>query len=155
MTKNDILRRLRYALNITDAKVAELISLTGRATKAEEPIAWMKREDEKGYTELSDPLFCRFMDGLIIDERGPHPSGKSPEPLEFISNNEVLKKLRIALELQAEDMIEVFNQVEFTVTKSELSAFYRRHDHRNFRKCPDQVLKKFIKGLSTKEEKAD
>ncbi len=150
MTHNDTLRRLRYALNVNDTKIAEMLSHAGRKTSAEEVINWLKREDESGYVELSPALLCRFLDGLIIDKRGPHPSGKMPEPLEFLSINEILKKLRIALELQADDMVAIFQRVEFTVTKSELSAFFRRPEHRNFRKCPEQVLKKFIKGLSTK-----
>jgi len=150
MTNNDILRRLRYALNINDSKVAELIDLAGRKTTADEVINWMKREDESGYTELSSTLLCRFLDGLIIDRRGPHPSGQQPQPLEFLSNNEILKKLRIALELQADDMVAIFQRAEFVVAKAELSAFFRRPEHRNYRKCPEQVLKKFIKGLSTK-----
>lgn len=149
MTNNDILRRLRYALNINDAKIAETVARTGRKTTAEEVINWLKREDEPGYTEMSPGLLCRFLDGLIIDKRGPHPSGKIPEPQEFLSNNEILKKLRIALELQAEEMASIFKRVDFTVTKAELGAFFRRPEHRNFRKCPEQVLRKFIKGLST------
>ena len=150
MTNNDILRRLRYALNINDAKVVELIDRAGKKTTEEEVSNWFKREDETGYIEMSHPQLGRFLDGLIIDKRGPHPSGEMPKPLDFLSNNEILKKLRIALELQAEGMIEVFKRVDFTVTKAELSAFFRRPEHRNYRKCPDQVLKKFIKGLSTK-----
>lgn len=150
MTHNDTLRRLRYALNVNDTKIAETLALTGRKTTADEVVNWLKREDEAGYAELSPTLLCRFLDGLVIDRRGPHPSGKMPEPLEFLSNNEILKKLRIALELQADEMIAIFKRAEFTVTKSELGAFFRRPEHRNFRKCPEQVLKKFIKGLSTK-----
>ncbi len=150
MTHNDTLRRLRYALNINDEQVAKAIAHTGRNTSAEEVTHWLKREDETGYVELSPSLFCRFLDGLIIDRRGPHPSGTSPEPLEFLSNNEILKKLRIALELQADGMVDIFKRVDFTVTKAELGAFFRRPEHRNYRKCPEQVLKKFIKGLSEK-----
>jgi uncharacterized protein YehS (DUF1456 family) len=150
MTNNDTLRRLRYALNINDATIAETMALTGRQTTADEVVNWLKREDEDGYAELSPALLCRFLDGLIIDKRGPHPSGAVPEPLEFLSNNEILKKIRIALELQADDIVAIFKRVEFDVTKAELGAFFRRPEHRNFRKCPEQVLKKFIKGLSTK-----
>lgn len=150
MTTNDTLRRLRYALDIDDAKVAEIIALTGRATTADDVANWLKREDEAGYTELTPALLCRFLDGLIIDKRGPHPSGKTPEPLEFLSNNEILKKLRIALELKEEAVLAVFKNVEFTVTKAELGSFFRKEGHRNYRKCPEQVLKKFIKGLSVK-----
>ena len=62
MTNNDTLRRLRYALNIDDANVAETIALSGRTTTAEEVTHWLKREDEPGYVEISDPLLCRFLD---------------------------------------------------------------------------------------------
>ncbi len=150
MTNNDTLRRLRYALNIDDAKVAETIALTGRATAADEVIAWLRREDETGYVEISDDLLCRFLDGLIIERRGPHPSGSVSEPLEFLSNNEILKKLRIALELKEDDVLAVFKKAEFVVTKAELGSFFRKEGHRNYRKCPEQVLRKFIHGLSKK-----
>lgn len=150
MTPNDILRRLRYALNINDANVAALVALSGRATTEEEVADWLKREDEAGYKEISHALLCRVLDGLVIDKRGPHPAGTKPQPLEFLSNNEILKKLRIALEMKEEDVLAAFKRADFVVTKAELGSFYRRPEHRNFRKCPDQVLKKFIKGLSTK-----
>jgi len=148
MTNNDTLRRLRYALNIDDAKVAEIIALTGRATTPDEVVNWLKREDEKGYTDLPHDLLCRFLDGLIIAKRGPHPSGTIPEPLDFLPNNEILKKLRIALNLKEEDVLAVFKKAEFVVTKAELGSFFRKEGHRNYRKCPEQVLRKFIHGLS-------
>ena len=148
MTNNDTLRRLRYALNIDDAKVAEVFSRSGRRTETDEVINWLRREDEPGYLELSDSLLCSFLNGLIIDRRGPHPSGQVPEPLDFLSNNEVLKKLRIALELKEEDVLAVFKRVDFVVTKAELGSFFRKEGHRNYRKCPEQVLRKFIHGLS-------
>jgi uncharacterized protein YehS (DUF1456 family) len=148
MTNNDTLRRLRYALNIDDAKVAEIVALTGRPTTADEVAGWLKREDEEGYVELSHSLLCRFLDGLIIEKRGPHPSGVVPEPLDFLPNNEILKKLRIALNLKEEDVLAVFKKAEFVVTKAELGSFFRKEGHRNYRKCPEQVLRKFIHGLS-------
>jgi uncharacterized protein YehS (DUF1456 family) len=148
MTNNDTLRRLRYALNIDDAKVAGTIALAGRPTTAGEAGGWLKREDEEGFIEMSDALLCRFLDGLIIDKRGPHPSGNTPAPLDFLSNNEILKKLRIALELKEEGVLAVFKKAGFVVTKAELGSFFRKEGHRNYRKCPEQVLKKFIKGLS-------
>lgn len=148
MTNNDTLRRLRYALNIDDAKVAEIIAHTGRQTTADEVVNWLKREDEKGYTDLPHDLLCRFLDGLIIEKRGPHPSGTIPEPLDFLPNNEILKKLRIALNLKEDDVLAVFKKAEFVVTKAELGSFFRKEGHRNYRKCPEQVLRKFIHGLS-------
>ncbi len=148
MTNNDTLRRLRYALDINDDAVAELIALTGRATTADEVANWLKREDEPGHVEIADAELCRFLDGLIISKRGPHPSGNVPEPLEFLSNNEILKKLRIALELKEDGVLAVFKKADFNVTKAELGSFFRKEGHRNYRKVPEQVLRKFIHGLS-------
>jgi len=148
MTNNDTLRRLRYALNIDDAKVAAIIALTGRATTTDEVENWLKREDEGGYTDLSHETLCRFLDGLIIEKRGPHPSGSIPGPLEFLPNNEILKKLRIALNLKEDDVLAVFKKAGFVVTRAELGSFFRKEGHRNYRKCPEQVLRKFIHGLS-------
>jgi uncharacterized protein YehS (DUF1456 family) len=52
--------------------VAELVGLTGRPTTGDEVAGWLKREDQPGHATLSDALLCRFLDGLIIDKRGPH-----------------------------------------------------------------------------------
>ena len=111
-------------------------------------VNWLKLEDEPGFEKLSDADLCCFLDGLIIEKRGPHPSGTVPQPLEYLSNNEILKKLRIAFNLKSEDMLAVFRKAEFDVSNAELGSFFRRADHPKFAKCPEQVLRKFIKGLS-------
>ena len=152
MTNNDILRRLRYALDINDAQVAATISRSGEETRPAQAGSWLKREGEDGFVEVSDTTLCRFLDGLIIEKRGPRPDGSIPEPLEFLSTNEILKKLRIALELRDDDMNAIFSQAEFVVTKAELGSFFRKEGHRNYRKCPEQVLRKFIQGLGKKSE---
>ena len=148
MTNNDTLRRLRYALNKNDVAEAEITSKSGRKTTEAEVINWLKLEDEPGFAELTDRDLCCFLDGLIIEKRGPHPSGNVPKPLDFLSNNEILKKLRIALNLQSDGMLAVFAKAEFDVSNAELGSFFRRADHPKFAKCPEQVLRKFIKGLS-------
>lgn len=154
MTQNDILRRLRYALQISDAQVAGAITLTGADTSTEQVVSWLKREEDEGYSDLSDEMLCRFLDGLIIERRGPRSDGSTPAPLIFLSNNEVLKKLRIALELRDDDMNAVFELAEFVVTKAELGSFFRKEGHRNYRKCPEQVLRKFIQGLGRRLEQS-
>jgi uncharacterized protein YehS (DUF1456 family) len=148
MNNNDILRRLRYAFHITDAQLAQTITKSGNQTSVAEVQSWLKREDDDGYVELSDAALCGFLDGLIIEKRGLRPDGSIPEPLEFLSHNEILKKLRIALELRDDDVNAIFKQADFVVTKAELGSFFRKEGHRNFRKCPEQVLRKFIQGLT-------
>jgi uncharacterized protein YehS (DUF1456 family) len=147
MTNNDILRRLRYALNLTDGQVAKAIAHIGGDSNLAQVGRWLMQDDNDGFLELSDAELCRFLDGLIIEKRGPRPDGTTPEPQEFLSTNEVLKKLRIALALRDDDMTAIFNRAEFVVTKAELGSFFRKEGQRNFRKCPEQVLRKFIQGL--------
>ncbi len=147
MTNNDILRRVRHALDISDTNAAEIIGNTGEETSRSQVSRWLMREDEEGYQALSDSMLCRFLDGLIVEKRGPRPDGSVPEPLETLTNNEILKKLRIALELRDEDMTAVFDKADFIVTKAELGSFFRRQGHRHYRPCPEQVLRKFIHGL--------
>ncbi|MGJ8697200.1 MAG: DUF1456 family protein [Verrucomicrobiaceae bacterium] len=152
MTNNDILRRLRYALDINDVQMAKIFRHCVADLSLDQVGAWMRREDHAEYEALPEAMLCRFLDGLIIEKRGPRPDGVVPEPVEHLSNNEILKKLRIALTLRDEDMIEVFQREEFVVTKAELGSFFRKKGQRNFAKCPEQVLRKFIQGLGKKED---
>ncbi len=147
MNNNDILRRLRYAFNFNDIQMTKAIAHVEEKVDLVQVGRWLKREDHHDFLALSDAGLCQFLDGLIIEKRGPRPDGSIPKPLEFISNNEVLKKLRIALALRDEGMMDVCKEAEFVVTKAELGSFFRKEGHRNYAKCPEQVLRKFINGL--------
>ena len=67
-----------------------------------------------------------------------------------MSNNEILKKLRIALNLKDTDIIEILKLADFDISKSELSALFRSEDQRNYRECGDQILRRFLSGLIIK-----
>ncbi|MEJ2883259.1 DUF1456 family protein [Pedobacter sp. GR22-6] len=64
-----------------------------------------------------------------------------------MSNNEIFKKLRVALELTNDDIIKIMALVNFKVSKSELGDIFRKDDHPNFKKCGDQILRNFLNGL--------
>ena len=147
MTNNDILRRLRHALDVGDAEVARLFLHTGHELKSGQVFTWTRREDHDDYVMMPDVMLCRFLDGLVIEKRGLRPDGAVPEPLEVLSNNEILKKLRIAFSFREEDVMKVFKMAEFVVTKAELGSFFRKEGQRNYAKCPEQVVRKFLQGL--------
>ncbi len=67
-----------------------------------------------------------------------------------MTNNDILKKLRIALNLRDEDIIEILKLADFDITKTELSALFRREGHRNYQECGDQILRRFLDGLIVK-----
>jgi len=146
MTNNDLLRRLRYALNLNGVSIAEICRLGGQEIGPTDVLKLLKKEDEHGFTECDDTLMSAFLDGLVTSRRGPRdaPAG-DPQPL---NNNLILRKLRIALELNDADMLEIFRQAGVTISKAELSALFRGVDHRNYKECGDQLLRNFVRGLT-------
>ena len=64
-----------------------------------------------------------------------------------MSNNDIFKKLRVALHLRNDEIIEIMKLVNFNVTKSELGDMFRNDDHPNFKKCGDQILRNFLNAL--------
>ena len=173
MNRNDVLRRLRYALNITDLKVLEILRLAGQEMSRAELEPYFLKEEEPGYLECPDEVLASFLDGLIVSRRGPReevkpaaPGGGAARPLAMgsgaapgsaregeaphLSNNEILKRLRIALELKDEDIIAIMALVKVKVSKSELSAFFRKYGHVNWRPCGDQFLRNFLAGLTAR-----
>jgi uncharacterized protein YehS (DUF1456 family) len=64
-----------------------------------------------------------------------------------MSNNDILKKLRVALHLRNNDIIEILGLVDFRITATELGALFRADEHPNFKPCGDQILRNFLNGL--------
>ncbi len=67
----------------------------------------------------------------------------------MLTNNDILKKIRVALELRDDDIIEILKLNDFEITKSELNALFRKEDHPNYVPCGDQLLRNFLNGLIT------
>jgi uncharacterized protein YehS (DUF1456 family) len=147
---NDVLRSIRYALDLSDAKVAEIIKLAERDIDQAAVTNLLKKEDEEGFVECGADVLVSFLDGLIIHRRGkmePKPDQPPKKPERRLTNNSILKKLRVAFELKEEDMHKVLELAGFSVSKPELSALFRAKGHSNYRNCGDQLLRNFLKGL--------
>lgn len=157
MTNNDILRRIRYVFDFNDDKmIAIFTSVDCEVTRAQIS-DWMKQEDDPEYKKLSDVLLATYLNGLINDKRGKK-EGPQPVPEKNLTNNAIFMKLKIALNLQAEDILEIMDLSDFRMSKHELSAFFRKVGHKHYRECKDQILRVFLKGLQIKyrnDEKSD
>ncbi|RZA20500.1 MAG: DUF1456 family protein [Lysobacteraceae bacterium] len=150
MINNDVLRSIRYMLDLGDNKVVEIIRLAdpGFPIEKDDVLAFLLRDEEPGYAACSDSVLAHFLDGLIIHYRGRNDA-LPPRPVEKrVNNNVVLKKLRVAFELKDVDMHQAFESAGFPVAKPELSALFRQPGHKNFRLCGDQMLRNFLKGLT-------
>jgi uncharacterized protein YehS (DUF1456 family) len=149
MTHNDVLRSIRYLLNVSEAALVDIIRLGGLEVSRAEIFAFLKREDDDGYQACGDQVMAHFLNGLVTYKRG-QDEGRPPQPVEVpVTNNTVLKKLRAAFELKDDDIIALLDRTGLRVSKTELSAFFRRPDHRNYRECGDQFLRHFLRGLTS------
>lgn len=146
MTNNAILRRLRYTFDLKDSAVVDIFALADAIVTREQVAAWLKREGDKEFVPLNDTLFAQFLNGFINLKRGKR-EGEQPEPEKRLNNNMVFQKLRIALNMKAEDILAVLLLADFSLSKHELSAFFRKPDNKHYRECKDQVLRNFLMGL--------
>ena len=150
MINNDVLRSIRYMLDLSDIKVVEITKLVDAAFPLEKADvqAFLRKEDDPDYAECSNAVLAHFLDGLITYCRGRDES-LPPRPVEKrVTNNVVLKKLRVAFALKDVDMHEIFESAGFPISKPELSALFRQPGHNNYRVCGDQLLRNFLKGLT-------
>lgn len=154
MVNNDVLRRVRYIFDFNDSKMMAIFGLADHYVSREEVSAWLKKEGDEGYEDCSDLLLAVFLNGLIIDMRG-QKEGEKPIPEKRLTNNMIFMKLKIALSLKAEDVMAILALADFNISKHELSAFFRKPDHKHYRDCKDQILRNFLKGLQIKHRATD
>jgi len=152
MNNNDILRRLRYALDISNPTMIEIFKLSGCSIEQPTLIKLLKKEEEEDFISCSNPLLSLFLDGLIVQKRGRRESDaeQPPQPDASLNNNAILKKLRIALDLKEDDMLAVMKLAGIIISKSELSALFRNKGHKHFKECGDQFLRNFLNGLTVR-----
>jgi uncharacterized protein YehS (DUF1456 family) len=150
MINNDVLRSVRYMLDLGDVHVANLIRMADPEVVVDkaEVQAFLRREDEPGFAPFNDRLLGLFLDGLVLHLRGPREDAPPRAPEKRVNNNAVLKKLRVAFELKDVDLHQVFEAAGHPIGKPELSALFRQPGHKNFRLCGDQLLRYFLRGLT-------
>lgn len=146
MTNNDILRRIRYIFGLSDTKMIALFAAADHQVTRAEVSNLLKRFDHPDHQECDDSLLATFLNGLINDRRGKK-DGPQPEPEKELTNNAIFRKMKIALTLDADETLKILALADMHLSKSELSAFFRRPNHQHFRECKDQVLRNFFKGL--------
>ncbi len=149
MTNNDILRRIRYTFDFNDSKMIAVFGLADHQVTRAQISDWLKKDDDPAYQKCSDTQLSIFLNGLINDKRGKK-EGPQPVPEQRLTNNIIFRKLRIALNLKAEDVLEIMDLAGLPISKHELSAFFRRPGHKHYRDCNDQILRNFLTGVQLK-----
>ncbi|MCL5426394.1 MAG: DUF1456 family protein [Gammaproteobacteria bacterium] len=146
MTNNDIFRRIRYTFDLKDSTIVDIFALAEVSVPQEQVTAWLKKDDDDAFVTMKNRELAAFLNGFISSKRGKR-EGPQPAPETQLNNNMVFQKLRIALNLKAEDILAVFELAGFRLSNHELSAFFRKPSHKNYRECKDQVLRNFLLGI--------
>ncbi|MFD0962657.1 YehS family protein [Pseudofulvibacter geojedonensis] len=149
MTNNDILKRLRFTFDYNDAQMVAIFKLADYEVEVEEMTAWLRKDNHPDYLELIDKDLAIFLNGLINEKRGKR-EGPQPTPEKRLTNNLILKKLKIALNLKTDDIIAVFALVDRKITMPVLNSFLRNPKQDQYRICQDQYLRWFLSGLQAK-----
>ena len=152
MTNNDIFRRIRFIFNYSESKMKNIYNLIDFKTDEIHITNWLKREDEESYVEMEDVDLATFLDGLIIEKRGKR-DGESPKPEKVLNNNIILRKIKIALNLTSDEMLELLHSQDKKISKHELSAFFRNSNHNSYKPCLDQYLRNLLNALQQKSKK--
>lgn len=171
MNNNEILIRLRYALDIKNSDVIEIFRLGGFRFTADQVSGLLSKEWKEVSSDIesqdmlskneqfvlcSNGMLDGFLNGLIQLKRGPQPNQGAPLALakeKTSMNNLLLKKIKVALTLTSEDMLEIFELAEAMVSKGELGNMLRKNDDRKYVECKDNFARKFLKGLTIKYRK--
>ena len=154
MANNDILRRIRDALDLDDAAMVRIFRHAGREVGQSTIVAFLKTEEQDGYIPCTDPVMGFFLDGLIIHMRGrqegsPAAADKPAAPL---TNNAILKKMRIALDLKEDELIGILKLAGVALPKHELTALFRKVGHKHYKECGDQFLRDFLRGVALRHK---
>lgn len=152
MRNDDIIQSIRYILDVSEVEIAEMLKLGGyHPSRGEIAHIFNDSIDKEEKKDVNHELMARFLDGVIYYRRGK--SDKHPQPpLDLpVTNNQVLKKLRVAFKLREEDIQKILKSAGFEMSSSELNALFRKKTHRNYVECGDQVLRYFLKGLAERE----
>lgn len=152
MNNNDVLRKIRYTFDYTDEKMISIFKSADVEVDRAQVSRWLKRDEDENFEGIYDKSLASFLNGFINIHRGKR-EGEQPKPEKSLNNNIILRKLKIALNLKDTDVLELLDLADFRLSKSELSAFFRKPTHQHFRQCKDQVIRNFLHGMQIKYKK--
>ncbi|MDL5026496.1 DUF1456 family protein [Vibrio satsumensis] len=146
MTNNEILRRIQHALNLKNAQIIKAIEQADVTVAHDQVINWLKDDNDKSCSKMKDKELAVFLNGFINLKRGKK-EGEQPKPEVALTNNMIFMKLRIALNMKAEDVLDVLEVVGINLSKYEIGAYFRKPENKNYKVCEDQLLCDFLNGV--------
>ena len=149
MDNNVVFKSILSIFNLDEPKVVEIYNLLEVQVTEDKVKSWNKNHLDSAFAAIKDVEFSTFLNALICEKRGKK-EGPQPQPEQIMNNNIIFKKLKIALNLKNEDIANILNSVNVSVNSYELTSFFRKHDHKNYRSIKDSLLRDFLKALELK-----
>jgi len=146
LTNNDVFQLILSTFDLNDSAVIKIFALADFKASPEQVTAWLKTNGDQTFVKLTGTELALFLNGLINLKRGKR-EGPQPKPETHLNNNMIFQKLRIALNLKAEDILNVFELVDVHFSKHEISAFFRKPENKHYKKCRDETLEYFLEGV--------
>jgi len=144
---NNILYHIQKALHLTTNEVLAAYKLEDYKMDAIHLESLINHRQDKGFMLCSYEELGIFLDGLVTLKRGPSPKKQNNDEAVELTNNLILKKLRIALELKEAEIEIIFSLADMELTKQQLASLFRKETHKNFKSCSNELLMAFIEGL--------
>ena len=147
ISTNEILFRIKKALNLSTEEMIEAYKLENYTMEASHLESLLKRHLDDGFIIASYEELGVFLDGFVTLKRGPSPKKPNDDEAVELTNNLILKKLRIALELKEAETEIIFSLADVELSKQQLASLFRKEGHKNFKECSDELLMAFLDGL--------
>ncbi|HIO96286.1 MAG TPA: DUF1456 family protein [Campylobacterales bacterium] len=147
MKINDILFKIKTAISLENEQIIKAYALVNHQMDEERLVNILKRHQDKDFKEATYEELGLFLDGLVLLKRGTPLKPKNEDEVVELTNNLILKKLRVALELKEAELVILFALVDVILTKRQIGALFRKEGHKNFKVCSDELLENFLEGL--------
>lgn len=149
MRNNDIIRRMRYIFDYSDSEMIAIFTQGGQEMNRAEISSILKKDEDPDFVRCTDLVLAIFLNGFISHRRGKR-EGEERVTEKHLSNNSILRKLKIGLDLKDDSLLDILLLADLRLSRHELSAFFRKKGHKNYRVCKDQILRNFLVGLQMK-----
>jgi len=148
MITNDTIFKIKTALKLSNSAIVKIYELADFPMSESKLNKILKKQQDKEFKPCEYDELGAFFDGLILFKRGPSSKKKNSDEIIELTNNLMLKKLRIALELKEAETEIIFSLGEAELTKQQLASLFRKESHKNFKLCSDELFIAFLDGLN-------